>query len=471
MMQRPNILILLADQLRRDALGAYGNQDARTPTMDALARGGVRFANACSTSPICVPFRFSLMTGEYAHTRKVPGIEYAMSEAERTLADEFNDAGYETFYVGKWHLDGAHGRLGSAQQCGRMRVPRSRQGRWQTWCGFELRNDPLDTWVFENDNPVPRKVDGYQTDGLFELGMDYLAKRKTDAPPFCMVISVEPPHDPFVAPSGLEEIWKEREPALPPNFAIEDPERRQQVVMDRKLYYAMIENFDQNVERMVAFLKKRGLWENTVVIVVADHGELGGAHGLVAKQWPYEESIGIPLIVHAPGSEAARGSVIEEPVCTEDLFPTILGLAGLTPRNRLPGLNLAPVIAGQSTFPTREGILLEFVAELRPQMPFHSDPWRGFRSRRYKYTVKGDFHGAKPWQFFDLEADPFEMENRLNDPSLAAEVARHHRLLRERIHETDDAFALLPAFGCHSLNLWNDLHHEAEAEIESPTSS
>ncbi len=103
---RPNILIILSDQLRRQALGCYGDTDARTPHIDRLARDGVRFQNACSTYPICVPFRFTFMTGEYAHTRLVPGIEWAMSPAERTLADELNEAGYDTAWVGKWHLDG-----------------------------------------------------------------------------------------------------------------------------------------------------------------------------------------------------------------------------------------------------------------------------------------------------------------------------------------------------------------------------
>ena len=110
-MSRPNILILLCDQLRRQALGCYGDPDAHTPNLDAFAERGVRFANACSTYPICVPFRFSMMTGEYAHTRSIPGIEWSMSPTERTMADEFNEAGYDTVYIGKWHLDGGHGRL------------------------------------------------------------------------------------------------------------------------------------------------------------------------------------------------------------------------------------------------------------------------------------------------------------------------------------------------------------------------
>ena len=146
---RPNILIVLSDQLRRHALSSYGDPNILTPHLDALADRGVRFENACSTCPICVPFRFTLMTGLFAHDRKVPGIEYRMSPQERTLADDFNEAGYETIYVGKWHLDGGHGRMGSARQVGRTQIKKRYRGRWQKWFGFELRNGPFDTFYFE----------------------------------------------------------------------------------------------------------------------------------------------------------------------------------------------------------------------------------------------------------------------------------------------------------------------------------
>ncbi|MDA0747634.1 MAG: sulfatase-like hydrolase/transferase, partial [bacterium] len=293
--QSPNVLILLSDQLRRQALSVYGDPDIQTPNIDGLARRGVRFANACSTYPICVAYRFTLMTGEYAHTRRVPGIEYRMAPTERTLADEFNDAGYETVYVGKWHLDGGHGRMGSALQCGRTPVKRTHQGRWEKWFGFELRNGPFDTYYFEDDDPTPRKIERYQTDGLFDLGMNYLSDGRDPERPFCMVISVEPPHDPFEAPEELQKAWEAREITLPPNFEAEDEAQRDKFLLDRKRYYAMVENLDANVGRMKVFLEEQGLAENTVVLFISDHGELGGSHGLRGKQWPYEESLGVPV--------------------------------------------------------------------------------------------------------------------------------------------------------------------------------
>ena len=449
----PNLIVLLSDQLRRQALGVHGDPDARTPHLDAFAQQGVRFDNACSTYPICVPFRFTLMTGEYAHVRKVPGIEYAMSTEERTLADEFNEAGYETIYVGKWHLDGGHGRLGSAVQVNRTRIPRSRQGRWQKWYGFELRNDPFDTCYFEDDDSTPKKIEGYQTDGLFQIGMDYIKDRADDRP-FCMVISVEPPHDPFVAPEDVQSAWEARDIVLPENFDVADPAERETFILNRKRYNAMVENLDANVGKMMAFLKAEELLDDTIVVFLSDHGELAGAHGLRAKQWPYEESVGIPLMVWDSRVGERAGTVINDPTCTEDLFPTLLGLVGLTPKNEVPGTNLTPLIHGAVDALEREGVLLEFVAELREQPPFFDEVWRGFRTRDYKYTVKGNNMGGKPWQFFDLKNDPGEMNNLVADPNYRDQVAHHHRLLCERMIETEDHFVLLPAFDSEGVNVW-----------------
>lgn len=450
----PNVLIVLSDQLRRQALSTYGDPNIVTPHVDALAGRGVRFEHASSTCPICVPFRFTFMTGLYAHDRKVPGIEYRMSPAERTLADEFNEAGYETIYTGKWHLDGGHGRMGSAVQCGRTPVKKAYRGRWQKWFGFELRNGPFDTYYFEDDDPVPRPLEGYQTDGLFDLAMDYLENRDPSRP-FCMVLSVEPPHDPFEAPEASQRTWESTDIVLPPNVEAADAEAAEQVMLNRKRYYAMVENLDWNMGRLGAFLLRTGLHSETVVLFLSDHGELGGAHGLRGKQWPYEESTGIPLIIADPRHPDRAGAVIEDPVSTEDLFPTILGLAGLKPRDVLPGENLAPLIHGNVGRLERDGVMLEFVAELRQGMAFYDWVWRGFRSARYKYTVRGDNHGGRPWQFFDLEEDPWEQRNLLDDPAYRGEIKRHHDLLLNRMKETDDHFVLLPAYGREGLNTWD----------------
>jgi arylsulfatase A-like enzyme len=472
MPQRPNILVILADQLRRSALGCYGDPNISTPHIDELARQSVRFANACSTYPICVPFRFTLMTGEYAHTRFVPAIEWRMSPCERTLADEFNDAEYDTIYCGKWHLYGGHGLLPghSARKANRTPVPPAHQGRWKKWMGFDVANNPFETCWFEDDDPTPRKLDGYQTDGLFDLTMNHL-KARTSEPPFFCILSVEPPHFPLEAPESFSNVWKNREVQLPLNFLCRDthpapgpkiePAQRDAAIDSLRMYYAMIENLDWNVGRMREFLQAAGLANNTIVVFASDHGQMDGAHSelSILKDHPFEESIGIPLIVYDPRLPETVNRIITDPVCTEDLFPTLLGLAGLLPQTPKPGQNIAPVIRGQESALSREGVLLEFVHDLRnaPEFcPYHGTYWRGFRSRRYKYTVLGDAtSGGTPWQLFDLEEDPFELTNLIDAPEFRDTARSLHQMMRERMISTGDHYVLASAWGLAGLNLWD----------------
>jgi arylsulfatase A-like enzyme len=453
----PNILVILSDQLRRDALSCYGDSNIRTDHIDALAAAGTRFDNACSTYPICVPFRFSLMTGQYAHSRMVPGIEWRMSPAERTMADEFNEAGYETVYVGKWHLYGGQLHMPgySAISENRTPVPRKYQGRWETWIGFELRNGPFDTYYTVNEDPTLRKIDTYQTDGLFDLAMEHISEKRDESRPFCCVLSVEPPHPPYEAPPELEEKWLAQDIQVPPNW--DPPEKtRERSLRERKIYYAMVENLNDNVGRMNRFLEEQGLADDTIVVFIADHGELGGSHGLNSKQHPYEPSVGIPLIIKDPTCPESAGKVVAMPTNTEDLFPTILGLGGVTPLDDVPGEDLTQLVRND-TAPGREGVMLQFVSETRHGAQYHERTWRAFRSERFKYTVVGDINGAHPWHFFDLENDPHEMKNLVDDPDWADEVKRHHQLLRDEMVRTEDDYVLAAAFGIEGLNLWQDV--------------
>jgi arylsulfatase A-like enzyme len=459
---RPNVILIISDQLRRFALGCYGDPNVSTPNIDSLAATGTRFDAACSSYPVCVPFRFSLMTGEHAHTRAIPAIEWRMSPAERTLADEFNEAGADTALFGKWHLYGGFGHLSghTVVKASRTPVPRPFQGRWSRFAGFDICNDPFDTYYFNEDDPTPHKIEGYQTDGLFDLAMDWLSEPGRQSRPFASVLSVEPPHPLFTAPEEYLARWRDREIVTRDNVEL-DKEYRQRgphgrsLLDDLRVYYAMIENLDDNVGRLLRHLEETGLADTTIVALTADHGECLGSHGVLAKQRPWEESIGIPLIVSGGPVRTDGGRVVSDPVCTEDLFPTLLGLTGLSPRDPKPGIDLSPLVRGERTGVDREGVLLEFVAELRPDVPFFDETWRGIRTRRYKYTVLGDAHGGRPWQFIDLETDPYELKNLVDDPGYAPEVRRHHELLRQRLVETYDHYVLAPAFDMPGLNEWN----------------
>lgn len=454
----PNIVVVMADQLRRQAFSHAGDPNVQTPHIDALAADGVRCSNANTTYPICVPNRFAFVTGEYAHTRHAHH-GWRMSPAERTFAHDLADAGYQTAWVGKWHL----------ADVGRDRpVPPHLQGGFEHWRGFELKNAPFETSYYVDDDPTPHPIEGYQTDGLTDLAIDFFDERDEDRP-FCLVLSVEPPHPPFTAPEKYLDRVADRELELRPNVPYDDPdalpgqydawgdlesatdglyERHRYfgdvLLNEMRAYYAMVENLDDNVGRLRTALADRGLADETALFLTADHGEMMGSHGHMAKQRPYEESVGVPLIGHQPGA-IEGGRVIEPPVCTEDWFPTISSIAGGEAPNA-PGTDLTPLFTGERTELDRDGVLLEFAREVRSSMPFFEDTWRGFRTDQYKYTVLG----GEPWQLFDLAADPYEQNNLVD--SATDRAADLHGTLRDRLIETNDDYVLDPAFGHAGLN-------------------
>lgn len=327
--RKPNLLVILADQLRRQALSCYGDPNSVTPNLDRLAQEGVRCTQACSSFPVCVPFRFSLMTGQAAHTRGMPSIGYRMSPAERTLADVWNENGYHTAYFGKWHLyGGGHGILPDYDNLttNQIPVPPAHQGRWQKWCGFELCNAHFHTCYFEDDDPTPRKIEGYQTDGLFDLAIDYLGNRAEEDDPFACILSVEPPHPPYEAPEELIAKWEITDLQEDPNFMVPcsdlnrfegnanlfPPSRKSDAVRAEQKYYAMVENLDQNVGRLLDRLDETGQREQTIVVLLADHGHCGFRHCWQQKSMPFEESIGIPFLISDPQARSHWGSTYEE---------------------------------------------------------------------------------------------------------------------------------------------------------------
>lgn len=473
-MDQPNIVVVLVDQMRRDALSCAGDANLRTPHIDVLAARGTRFTAASSTFPACVPFRFSMLTGQYAHSRNVPALGYRLSPAERTLGEAIAAQGFATAYIGKWHLYSAYGVSGglNLSQAARTPVPASHRRGFDYWRGFELRNDFFDSWIFSDDNPEPERLEGHQTDALFSRAFHYITQDRPKDRPFFLMLSVEAPHPPFTATlehlarvrargpwqgrpntdvAGIKFFPPEWYDATGPAGAIDpsDPASITRVFeANMQSYSAMIEQIDDNMGLLDACLSGEGLRDNTIVVFLSDHGELAGSHGLLGKAQPWEESVGVPLIAAGPG--VAPGRLSGLPVCTEDLFPTLLGLAGGGDA-ALPGLSLAPLMRG-GTEPARDGVLLEFVTETRAGRDYYAETWRGIRTRRHKYTVLGDHSGAKPWQLFDLQADPFEQSNLVEEDSAAPIAADLHQRLAKLLAKAGDDYALGPAFGVAGQN-------------------
>jgi len=406
MTQPPHILYILSDEHRGQAMSHAGDPNLRTPWMDRLASEGVSFQRAYANCPICTPSRGTIFSGRHAHAGPVAGFFDVYKAAAPSVATVLRGGGYHTAYLGKWHCGinwnqtppGAKLVWSQYSVEGQPhRTPEHHRAGFQDWFAFEINNHPFDGKYYHQRELTPRTLPGYQTDALTDLVIDYLKAYAREGPLF-LVLSVEPPHFPLDAP----ERFRRFDPArlqVRPNFT-ETPKMREHLAM----YYAMIENLDWNIGRLMEALAGLPRFRNTLTVVFSDHGDYMGSHGLFnRKELPHEESVRIPAIFHWPGQVPARGT-IPGLFSLVDLMATTLGLAGapIPPWNQ--GLDFSPHMRGQSFRPP-EAVLLEMVGS--PRWSLEMPDWRGLVTEQYKYA----FYETGEEILFDLQNDPFEMRN------------------------------------------------------------
>lgn len=439
---RPNVIWIFGDQHRAQALGVAGDPNVHTPHLDRLAAEGVTFTGAVAGSPLCCPARGSLLTSQYPH-RAVPGHERQLPPTQPTIAHAFNDAGYHTAYFGKWHLDGFHEREGR----GALHiVPPERRGGFATWVGYENNNSPWDSWVHGGvgAEAFHYRLPGYETDALTDLFIDYLyergeAGRQGIPQPFFAILSVQPPHNPYVAPAPEVARHNAGTIAFRPNVPAVDWVR-ERAARELAGYYAMIENLDANVGRIRSALDSTGLALDTHIVFFSDHGDLHGSHGQFLKTAPWEESIRVPCILggrmNAYGDRQGRHAV---PINHVDFAPTTLGLCGIAPPDWMAGTDYSGYrIRGRALPQEPESAFLQLIIPTG-----HADSvdraWRGVVTRDgWKYIVLEE----QPWLLFNLNDDPYEQVNLAHNTRFAAARRRLHDLLAAWIHDTGDTFPL-----------------------------
>jgi arylsulfatase A-like enzyme len=441
---KPNVIWILSDQHRAQATGYMGDINARTPNMDRLAVTGANFVNAYSGYPLCCPFRGSMLTGVYPN-KCVKGHEYELPEGMKTVADCFNTEGYDTFYLGKWHLDGAKEKVVPTNV---HIVPRHRRGGFKKWIGYENNNSQYDVWLHghmdEEEVPLSR-LKGYETDALTDMFIDYLNEKNESKEPFFAVLSVQPPHEPHVAPPEFMEKYNPADIKLRPNVACSE-KMQNKVLRDLAGYYAQIENFDYNLGRILKQLIETGQYFNTHVIVFSDHGDCHGSNGHLRKNIPFEEATRIPFIISgeipAPYNFDGRlsGDIKEAMINHVDIAPTTLGLCGIEKPEWMEGTdysgyrlewrkrpeNMPDSVYLQSIVPTLHGNGAD-------------RPWRGIVTNDgWKYVCFEDM----PWLMYNLNEDPYEMINLALEPPYFAKRAELHKKLQEWIVKTGDQFTL-----------------------------
>ena len=429
---RPNIIFVLTDDQRYDALG-FLNDEIRTPNMDRLASEGVYFRNAFVTTSLCSPSRASILTGLYAHAHGVvDNLKRTLSPGTRFFPQDLQAAGYQTAYVGKWHM-GLHGD--------------ERQPGFDHWVSFAGQGNyfPVDgSTINVNGNRVPQQ--GYISDELTDYAMEWL-KGRDRGKPFFLYLSHKAVHADFTPAERHRELYPDVEIRLPDSSA-DTPENHAGKPMwvrnqrnswhgvdfayhgdldireYKRNYNRALAAVDDSLGRLLAWIDDQGIAQDTIVVFMGDNGFLFGEHGLIDKRNAYEASIRVPLLAHAPGRFPA-GAVVDEMVANIDIAPSLLALAGVTASSPMHGVDFGPLARGESVEDWRSELYYEYFWNwVFPQTPTTF----ALRTDEYKLI---QYHGI--WdtdELYDLRSDPGEMRNLIDDPEHKPVVRR----MRQRLH-------------------------------------
>jgi arylsulfatase A-like enzyme len=409
--KKPNILFIMPDQLRAQALGCMGNVDARTPHINQIAAEGLLFRNTFANTPVCCPARANILTGKYAHKNGMTANDLRLRESETTLAEVLGKSGYRTGFVGKWHLDGGKRLPGFVP-------PGPRRHGFEFWAANECNHSHFHSQYFR-DTDQPIRIDKFEPDVWAELGIEFLQGAKTDARPFFLTVQMGPPHDPYKAPPEYSKLYDPQKLTMRPNWQAKP---RMPGPVEIAEYYGMVTAVDDQIGRLMKSLDEFGLRDDTIVLISSDHGDMLGSHGRQLKRKPWEESIHVPGILRYPRRVKARR--------TSDVFfthvdfaPTLLSLCGIKPPAGMQGTDLGDHVAGRESGGPDSAFFQIFG-------PYEGDEtedgWRGVRTERYMYAR----FESKPWVLYDLQQDPSEMRNLLDDQRAPA-------ILREMEHRLD----------------------------------
>ena len=427
-----NAIWILSDQHRVQAMGHQGDVNAKTPNLDRMAAEGVTFMSAYSGCPWSTPFRGSLLTSRYPH-RAVYRTPQHLDSTLPLVSDAFNEEGYTTAFFGKWHLNG-HNK--------RVFVPKEERGRFDVWIAYENNNRQYDSWVHGHDLwgredtiADAEKLSIYETDALVDKAIDFI-KRRPKNHPFFLIISVQPPHDPYIAPPEFMEKYSANTIELRLNVP---PVKREEEISRKDLagYYAQIENLDYNIGRLRQALEDLNLLETTHMSYFSDHGDCHGSHGYRRKSSPWQESIRIPCIFRPAGITITE-HISEAMFNHIDIAPTTLGLCGIKPPIWMSGTDFSHYLTGkQAPKEEPDAVLLQHIY---PKDFLCLDrPWRGIVTKDgWKYVVIEH----QPIMLFNLNEDPYEMNNMVYfaDKKIKIKRAELAHKLQKMLGDVGDTF-------------------------------
>jgi arylsulfatase A-like enzyme len=459
----PNLVYLFADQLRAQSVGFGGDAKALTPNLDRLASQGVSFSNAVSTMPLCAPHRASLFTGKYPSSTGMVINELRMNPNHRSIGHVLTDAGYETGYIGKWHL--WSNRAGHHEEAESSYIPpdmkKCRLGFDGYWAAYNFNHEYYKAFYF-GDSPERVWVKGYEPDVQTGMAERFIRDKTGGGKPFALFLSYGVPHDPWRPDNtprdflrmfdgtnfALPETWSDTPDPYMDRFT--DPKRWLEFYKPNlpgfmRVYYAMTANLDVNVGRLMKVFDDLGIAGDTIVVFTSDHGEMFGAHGRIQKLTFYEEAARVPFLVRWPDRIPA-GSVSDACLATPDIMPTLLGLMGLPVPSEVEGTDLSRIARGKKG-PEPADAFLQGMGHT--YLWIDGFEWRAVRNKRYTYAVyrvDGSEH------LYDNLEDPLQKANRARDPAFRGVLDEFRGRLAARRKALGDTFEACTWYRDH----WTD---------------
>ena len=433
-----NVVFVLSDDHRYDAMSFMGHPFAKTPHMDAMARHGAHLKNAFVTTSLCSPSRASILTGLYTFRHRVIDNQRLVPEGTVFFPQYLQQAGYTTGFIGKWHM--GHG----------SDEPRPGFDYWFSFKGQGVYYPPNDRYTI-NDNGKRVPQDGYITPLLTRKAVEFLQEQSGKDQPFFLYLSHKAVHDPFIPEPKYEDTLKDSPFAFPSSSELlnDNSKNRPRWLLDQrnswhgmdfalhtgqsverfyKRYCEALRSVDDSIGTVIEQLKEMGIHDETLVIYMGDNGFMFGEHGLFDKRVAYETSSRVPMLMQCP-DVIKGGTVVEEVVANIDIAPTVMQAMGLKKPPHMDGQSFLPLAEGKSV-PWRDYFLYVYYWEQNyPQTPTHFS----IRGDQYKYTT---YYGL--WdtdELFDIQADPMEQNNLAHDPAFAKTRQQMQARLYERMDE------------------------------------
>jgi arylsulfatase A-like enzyme len=426
----PNIVVVLADQWRAQAFGFAGDPNVRTPRFDRLASESIRFVNAVSGMPVCSPTRASLLTGQRPLTHGVFLNDVRLDTNAVTLAKVLRASGYDTAMIGKWHIDGG-GR--SAY------IPPERRQGFDYWKALECTHAYSNSFYYA-DSPEKLKWTGYDAIAQTRDACDFVRSRAKSEKPFVLFLAWGPPHDPyFSAPAKYRALYDPATLKLRPNVP---PGLQSEVRKILVGYYAHCTSLDASMGELLDTLHDTGVADDTVLLFSADHGDMLGSQGQFKKQRPFDESVRVPMLVRWPKGLGTKPRSIKAPINSEDVMPTLLGLAGLAVPPSCEGLDYSGLLRGGRNPGDNATVILCAAPFGEWERRVGGREYRGVRTERHTYVR--DLTG--PWLLFDNESDPYQTNNLVGRPAQGELEKRLAALLARKLGERGDAFRPGPEY-------------------------